>query len=87
VVALLSRFIVMRFAPDAPHVGHIAAAALVALGIGAINEIAEFGAAIGFDHTYVGNYYNTGLDLIANAVGAIAAIVAAEIYDRLKTER
>lgn len=87
VAALLVRYITERFAPGAPRAGHIAVAILGALGVGAVNEIVEFAAATGFEHTYVGDYYNTGLDLVANAFGAIAAIVGLEAYRRLKSER
>lgn len=84
VAALLIRFITIRFAPGIPAAGAVAIAILAAMGIGAANEIVEFAAATGFETTYVGDYYNTSLDLVANAFGAIVAIAGAEWYERIK---
>jgi len=48
---------------------------LLSMGIGAINELVEFGAVLFFDaETRVGDFYNTGYDLVSNLVGAIVAI-------------
>tara|TARA_Y100000310_G_scaffold336732_1_gene422062 strand:- start:251 stop:862 length:612 start_codon:yes stop_codon:yes gene_type:complete len=48
---------------------------LVSLGIGAVNEIIEFIAVILFDAGFrVGDFYNTGWDLIFNSVGILAAL-------------
>jgi len=84
--ALVARFLIIRFAPQSPAAGRIATSILAAMGIGAANEIVEFIAATGIENTYVGDYYNTGLDLIANAVGAIVAIGTVEWYERLKSK-
>ncbi|MBK1637121.1 DUF2238 domain-containing protein [Rhodovulum adriaticum] len=48
--------------------------ALGAMGLGAVNEIIEFIAVLGLPDTNVGGYYNTGLDLIFNATGAMIAV-------------
>jgi len=47
---------------------------LAGLGIGAFNETVEFIAFIYLPYTTVGDYTNTGLDLIFNAIGVITAI-------------
>jgi len=44
------------------------------LGIGAFNEILEFITASVVPETGVGGYLNTSLDLVADAVGALAAL-------------
>lgn len=48
-------------------------AALVGMGLGAINEIVEFIAVVTFPETGVGGYFNTALDLVFNAFGSIIA--------------
>lgn len=48
---------------------------LVALGLGAVNEVIEFIAVLTIEQTYVGDYYNIALDLVANLLGAGAAAV------------
>lgn len=45
---------------------------LSAMGIGAVNEVLEFGAKLMIPDTDVGGYYNTAMDLTVNMVGAIA---------------
>ena len=49
---------------------------IAAQGCGALNEIAEFAAVRMFEKTNVGDFENAMLDLLSNAVGAGAAIVA-----------
>lgn len=47
---------------------------LAGCGIGAMNEIIEFGAVIWFDAAdAVGGYTNTAIDIVANTVGAVIA--------------
>lgn len=48
-------------------------AALASMGLGAVNEIVEFTAYALLPATGVGGYVNTALDLVANALGALAA--------------
>ncbi len=52
----------------------LAFAVLGSMGLGALNEIIEFAAVVGLPNTNVGGYYNTGLDLVFNAAGALAAM-------------
>ncbi|NCP67712.1 DUF2238 domain-containing protein [bacterium] len=44
-----------------------------AMGAGALNEIVEFVATVLVPETNVGGYYNTALDLVFNAAGALVA--------------
>ncbi len=53
--------------------------ALAAMGLGAVNEIIEFIAVLSVPETNVGGYFNTGWDLVANLVGAVAAAVVIRI--------
>lgn len=48
-------------------------AILASMGFGAINEIIEFMAVLAVPETGVGGYYNTAIDLVANALGALTA--------------
>jgi hypothetical protein len=70
--------------PD-PTVGLVIVAALAALGLGALNETAEFLMTRVSSSTSIGGYRNTGFDLISNTVGATA--VASWIYVRVSAER
>jgi uncharacterized membrane protein YjdF len=47
---------------------------LIALGIGAVNEISEFAAVVFLGaQESVGDYFNNALDLVFNLFGAIVA--------------
>ena len=48
-------------------------AATSGMGLGAMNELIEFAATLLVPETNVGGYVNTGWDLVANFVGAVAA--------------
>jgi putative membrane protein len=52
--------------------------ALAGMGLGALNEVVEFMAVVFMPETGVGGYYNTGLDLVFNAIGA--TVVALVLY-------
>lgn len=56
-----------------PGLGLSVAAALIGMGLGAVNEVIEFGVTLVVEDHGVGGYTNTGWDLVANALGAIAA--------------
>ncbi len=51
---------------------------LAGMGLGALNEIVEFAAVLVFPSTGVGGYYNTGLDLVFNMLGA--GLIAISLY-------
>jgi uncharacterized membrane protein YjdF len=58
------------------EVGPIATVAFIAIlgcGVGAVNEVVEFGFTLAIADTQVGGYQNTGRDLIANLLGALTA--------------
>lgn len=48
---------------------------MAGLGVGALNEIIEFSATVILPSTGVGGYVNTSLDLVADLIGAILALV------------
>jgi Predicted membrane protein (DUF2238) len=56
-----------------PTVGLVILAALAGLGLGALNETAEFLITRLSASTSIGGYRNTGFDLISNTIGATAA--------------
>jgi uncharacterized membrane protein YjdF len=51
------------------------AAALMGIGLGAINEVIEFIAVLTMPETNVGGYTNTAWDLVANTIGATLAAI------------
>jgi uncharacterized membrane protein YjdF len=58
-----------------------ALAFFTAMGFGALNELIEFLAVLSVPETGVGGYYNTGLDIVANALGEIcAAFIAPYLF-------
>lgn len=63
-----------------PTVGLMVLCAAAGMGFGALNEIVEFCAVLALPDTNVGGYYNTGWDLVYNALGAF--VVALVIYRR-----
>jgi hypothetical protein len=48
---------------------------LAGLGIGAFNEMGEFGTTRMVEKNNVGGYENTGWDLVANTVGGLIAVI------------
>lgn len=48
---------------------------MAGLGVGALNEIVEFAATVLVPETGVGGYTNTSLDLVADLIGAIGALI------------
>jgi hypothetical protein len=60
-------------------IGVSAACLLMGIGLGALNEVIEFVATL-FMETNVGDYPNTGWDLVANLIGA--SLAAAGVYIR-----
>ncbi|MBI2628493.1 DUF2238 domain-containing protein [Candidatus Pacearchaeota archaeon] len=47
----------------------------IGMGLGALNEIAEFIAVLVVQSTGVGGYFNTLLDIVFNTIGAIIAVI------------
>lgn len=56
-----------------PGLGLSIAAALIGVGLGAVNEVLEFIVTLTVEEHGVGGYTNTGWDLVSNLVGASAA--------------
>lgn len=54
---------------------------MAGLGLGALNEIVEFTATVIMPETGVGGYVNTSLDLVADLIGAILAMVYLKIKE------
>jgi hypothetical protein len=55
---------------------------LAGMGLGALNEIVEFIAVVVAPETGVGGYFNSSLDLVFNALGALAGIFIAYIRNK-----
>ena len=58
---------------------------MAGLGLGALNEIIEFGATVLVPETGVGGYINTSLDSVFNLIGALVA--STYIYYSEKNDR
>jgi hypothetical protein len=59
--------------PLHPTFGILAICATAGMGFGSLNEVVEFFAVMTLPHTNVGDYENTGWDLVANLFGATIA--------------
>ena len=57
-----------------PGPGILTLCGAAGMGFGALNEVIEFAATLLVPETNVGGYLNTGWDLVANLVGAAAAV-------------
>lgn len=67
----------------ASSAGVVALCGMAGMGFGAINEMVEFFAFLSVPATNVGNYTNTGWDLVFNAIGT--SMAACVIYFRGRT--
>lgn len=61
--------------------------ALASIGIGALNEIAEFASVLTFDKTGVGDYYNNAWDLVFNSLGAILGTIIVYLKRKNKFQK
>ena len=68
--------------PVEPTAGKLLIAAAAGIGFGAVNEVVEFLITLIVSNTNVGGYINTGWDLVANLVGAIAAVTLIKIFKK-----
>lgn len=73
--ALSARVLDEEGNPLRPTFGIMLLCAAAGIGFGALNEVVEFFATLVLPETNVGGYVNTGWDLVANLVGAVAAAV------------
>jgi hypothetical protein len=74
-----------RQAAVQPTIGLVSLCMMAGVGFGAGNETVEFVATRVLPQTNVGGYTNTGLDLVANAIGSLTAaamILTAAARDR-----
>ena len=55
---------------------------MAGLGVGALNEIVEFAAVVLVPETGVGGYINTSLDLVADLIGALLALLYIRVRER-----
>ena len=60
---------------------------MAGLGLGAFNEIVEFGVTCAVPEAGVGGYLNTALDLCANLVGALLALLFLKIKFKISSLR
>lgn len=74
-----------RYATQPYRFGVYAIAALGGMGLGVMNEIAEFIAVILFPNNGVGGYVNTSLDLVFNTLGAIIVMAVVAISHKRNT--
>lgn len=58
---------------------------MAGLGVGAVNEIIEFIATVIMPETGVGGYVNTSLDLVADLIGALLALIYIRWTERAKS--
>jgi uncharacterized membrane protein YjdF len=65
-----------------PTFGMLTLCVAAAVGFGAINEVIEFAATLLVEETNVGDYTNTGWDLVANTVGAVIAALMIGLRSR-----
>lgn len=77
--------VLRRWLPDGRvGAGPAVMVVLAGMGVGALNEVFEFFATLVLENTNVGGYDNTGWDLVADLVGAVAA--AAWLMSRSERE-
>ncbi len=73
-----------RYTNNPYRFGVYAIAALGGMGLGVVNEIAEFIAVLLFPNNGVGGYVNTSLDLVFNTAGAVLAMVGVAVFRKNK---
>jgi hypothetical protein len=66
--------------PPHPTPGLLVMCAAAGMGFGALNEVVEFIATRLMENTNVGDYENTGWDLVSNLAGATIAAVGIRLY-------
>mgnify|MGYP001563090275 CR=1 FL=1 len=55
---------------------------MAGLGVGALNEVIEFLVTVIVPSTGVGGYENTSLDLVADLLGALIALIVIRIKEK-----
>ena len=70
-----------------PTLGMLSICATAGMGFGSLNEVIEFFAMMLLPQNNVGDYENTGWDLVANLVGAVIAASTIRIIWRQRIRR
>lgn len=68
--------------PVRPTFGILSLCVAAGMGFGALNEVVEFIAVLTIPNTNVGDYENTGWDLVANLVGGLVVAVVIRLTQR-----
>lgn len=71
--------------PVRPTPGIMVLCVAAGMGFGAFNEVVEFTATRLLPDTNVGDYENTGWDLVSNLVGSIIAMTIVRLGHRTAT--
>ncbi len=71
-----------HLADPTPRFGPLLVCWAAGMGFGALNEVIEFIATLLIENTNVGDFVNTGWDLVSNLVGATIAVVLIGWLDR-----
>jgi uncharacterized membrane protein YjdF len=79
ITALAVHFLLRKNYPTMSVFNRASLATLTSMGLSVVNEIAEFLALIFIAETGVGGFYNLELDLVFNTLGAVTAVIVAEI--------
>ena len=82
--AVAIHWLIRTRAPSVKPLWRSLLAALASMGLGTVNEVAEFAAVIAVEETGVGGYHNIALDLVFNLIGALLAVGVLELYLHLK---
>jgi len=78
---------ILRFfneSPVRPTSGILILCAAGGMGFGALNEVVEFIFTLVMPDTNVGDYQNTGWDLVANLIGALVAVTLIRHGDKCR---
>lgn len=65
-----------------PTFGLLTLCVAAGMGFGAMNEVIEFTATLLVENTNVGDYNNTGWDLVSNLTGCVIAAIAIRLFGR-----
>lgn len=78
-VFLLYQLCLPCFSPGSRTLVLYSLITLASIGIGALNEVAEFTTVLVFQDTGVGGYYNNAWDIVFNTIGSIAGVITLHI--------
>lgn len=71
-----------------PTLGMLSICVTAGMGFGALNEVIEFFASMALPYNNIGDYSNTGWDLVANLVGAsLTAVIIRIVWTRAAIKR